>query len=581
MGERRNLFRSQINGSSGWLLKAGYLPINRSLSSGAWCPWVFSGLVLLAYTWLTPLRDLYGLEARNGLIAREMLEGGLSLIPKVLDRPYLDYPPLYFWLETLFSWPFGHVCTFSAVFPSALAASGLAALSYYLGREISYYAGWLTAIILATSPEFWLKGSRATIDMLLAFEVTLSIFFLYQRYKEERPVRRRWYILGAALAMISAFFTKGPIGMALPVAIWSGYLTFERRWQDLKYFILAMVSLSLICLGAELAMLWHQGGMDLVREVIESQMTGRIGKVPNRSIFYYPCYLLRAAGPWWLWGIAAAVSCLGLKQYATGSRGLRGLVPQHPVIRLALVWFFVVFVIFSLASSRHGRYLLPLFPSLAILISVAVDGLLKARPLKYSKVLTLILHGLFVFLFLAGWGIFLFYPISHVVSLKWLLAWSIAMLLGWVLIQIFFSRDFRMVILTGLVLATGLSGAALVVEPALSRQESGRLFVEAAESMIENDVPIVLYKIHPDRNGVKYALYSRRVPEELHFCSSPEDLEQVKKPFMLVGRGRNLKGFGVFLKKNRARKLIKGLIHRREMVAYSVEPKSFVTSRRQ
>jgi 4-amino-4-deoxy-L-arabinose transferase-like glycosyltransferase len=367
--------------------------------------------------------------------------------------------------------------------------------------------------------------------------------------------------------------------VVLPGGIWGGYLFFERRWRDFTRFFLAMVFLSLICVGAELALLWQQGGVDLIREVIQSQVTGRIGKASNRFFLYYPCFLLRAAGPWWLWGIAAAVSCLGLKQYATGSRGLRGLVPQHPAIRLALVWFLVVFVIFSLASSKHGRYLLPLFPPIAILISVVVDRLLKAGPLKYSNVLTLILNGLFVLLFLSGWGIFLFYPIDYVVSLKWLMAWSGVMLLGWVLIQILFSQDLRSVALTGLVLATGLSGAMLVVEPALSRQESGRLFVEAAESMVKNDVPIVLYKIHPDQNGVKYAFYSRRIPEELHFCSSLEDLEQIEKPFMLVSYGRDLKRLGDFLNRNNARLLTKGLIHRRKMVAYSVEPKSFVTSR--
>jgi 4-amino-4-deoxy-L-arabinose transferase-like glycosyltransferase len=543
----------------------------------AFRPWLFSGLVFFAYTWSTSFRDIYGLEARNALMAREMLEGGLSLVPKVLGRPYPDYPPLYFWLEALFSWPFGHVCTFSAVLPSALAASGLVALSYYLGREISYRAGWLTAIILATCPEFWLKGSRATIDMLLAFEVTLALFFLYQRCKEERPVRRWWYVLGAALAMVAAFFTKGPIGLVLPGGIWGGYLFFERRWRDVILFFLAMVFLSLICLGAELALFWNQGGVDLVREVIESQMTGRVENVSNRSFLYYPYYLLRAAGPWWLWGIAAAVSFFGQRGQRRDvmSQALYRLVPQHPLIRLALVWFLVVFVIFSLASSKHGRYLLPLFPPLALLISVPIDGLLKAWDLKYSKVLTLILHGLSVFLFLAGWGVFLFYPIDYVVSLKWLMAWSSAMLFGWVLIQIFLNKDFRTVALTGLVLATGLSGAALVVEPAISRQESGRLFVEAAESMIENDVPVVLFKIHPDKNGVKYALYSRRIPEELHFCLSPEDLEQVEKPFMLVGYGCDFKRLGDFLKRNNALLLTKGLIHRREMVAYQCGPKEF------
>jgi hypothetical protein len=80
MGERRNLFRLQIKGSSGWLLKAGYLPINRPLPSGAWWPWVFSDVVLLAYIWSIPFRDLYGLEVRNALMAGEMLERSLSMV---------------------------------------------------------------------------------------------------------------------------------------------------------------------------------------------------------------------------------------------------------------------------------------------------------------------------------------------------------------------------------------------------------------------------------------------------------------------------------------------------------------------
>ncbi len=494
-----------------------------------------------------------------------MLERGLSLVPTVIGRPYPDYPPLYFWLEVLFSWPLGHVTTFSAVLPSALAASGLVALGFYLGREISLRTGWLTAIVLATSPGFWLNGSRASIDMLLAFEVTLAVFLLYRGSEEEDPVRRRCMDIGAVLAMIAAFFSKGPIGLVLPGGIWGGCLLFERRWQGLIRFILMMSILGLICVGAELLAVWHHGGMDLVNEVIRSQATGRIGKESNHSIFYYPCYLLSAIGPWWLWAIAAALS--GLKR---GPRALAQLVPGHPVIRLALVWFLLVFCLFSLASSRHGRYLLPLFPALALLISVAIDRSITTWDLGRLRKVLLSLDGLFAISLLSGWAIYLFFPIEHVISLEWMIVWSCVMSLGWALIQRLTQQALRPIALTAMLLTIGLSGFSILVEPVLSRQESGRPFVEAAESMVDQDIPVVLYRIHPDKNGVKYALYSHRLPEKLRFCPSPERLESLKESYMLVGYKRDIEKLRDSFKKNRVRPLTKGLIHRKEVAAYLV-----------
>ena len=542
----------------------------------AYWPWIFSGLVFLAYTWSAPFRDLYSLEARNALIAKEMLEQGLSLVPTVMGRPYPDYPPLYFWLEVLFSWPFGHITTFSAVLPSAMAASGLVTLGFYLGREISLRAGWLTAVVLATSPGFWLNGSRASIDMLLALGVGLAIFFLYRGSKEKDPVRRQWMELVAVLAMTAAFFSKGPIGLVLPGGIWGGYLFFERQWRNLVRFILIMAILGLICVGTELLAAWHQGGIDLVNGVIKGQVTGRVGKGSNQSIFYYPYYLLRAIGPWWLWAIAAAISCLGLKR---GSRALSQLVPRHPVSRLALVWFILVFCLFSLASSRHGRYLLPVFPAIALLISVAIDRSIMAWETRPLRGLILSLDALFAISILSAWAIYLFLPMDYVHPLGWMIVWSCAISLGWVLIQRLCQQASRPIALTALLMATGLSGFSILVEPALSRQESGRPFVQAAESMVTQDIPVVLYRIHPDKNGVKYALYSQRLPDKLRFCQSYEGLESLKGSYMLVGYRRDIEKLRDFFKRRRVRLLTKGLIHRKEVVAYLVPERKLLKQR--
>ena len=152
-------------------------PLELSESAGVW---FFAGLVLTVYLWATPWRDLYGIEARNALMAREMLQGGWSFIPTAMGRPYLDYLPLYFWLEALFAWPSGRVTTWSAVFPSAIAGAGMVLFTWRLGREINNRVAWLAALILATLPGFWLAASRATIDMVLALGVCVTVFSLFR-----------------------------------------------------------------------------------------------------------------------------------------------------------------------------------------------------------------------------------------------------------------------------------------------------------------------------------------------------------------------------------------------------------------
>lgn len=141
-------------------------------------------IFLITYTWAKPFRDIYGLETRNALMAREMLEDGISLIPKVLGQPYPDYPPLYFWLE----------------------------------------------------------AGSVTIDMLLAFNITAAIFCLYFRDNSQHFRVKITYTISAVIFLIFAFLTKGLIGIVLPGISWGGYLLWERRWKHLFSFVLFMAS---------------------------------------------------------------------------------------------------------------------------------------------------------------------------------------------------------------------------------------------------------------------------------------------------------------------------------------------------
>ena len=75
-------------------------------------------------------------EPRYAQVAKEMMESGNWILPHLNSRVYPDKPPVFFWLIALSSKIKGEVNSFSARFPSALAAV-LGILITYLLQEMS------------------------------------------------------------------------------------------------------------------------------------------------------------------------------------------------------------------------------------------------------------------------------------------------------------------------------------------------------------------------------------------------------------------------------------------------------------
>ena len=84
-------------------------------------------------------------EARFAVLARDILEHGRWLLPRLGDTPYLNKPPLMAWLIALVSWPLGGVTQGSAVWPSLAAAVGLVLTTWWIGRRLWDQAVGLTA----------------------------------------------------------------------------------------------------------------------------------------------------------------------------------------------------------------------------------------------------------------------------------------------------------------------------------------------------------------------------------------------------------------------------------------------------
>ena len=152
-------------------------------------------------------------ESRYAEIPREMLQSGDLIVPVLQGEPYLDKPPLFYWLVAASYRLFG-ISEASARLPAALSVHGTILLVYLLGRRVlGARSAFVGALTLTLAPGFVAIGRLLILDGLLTFWTTLALFALFEALRGE-SLHRGWW-LTAATACGFGVLTKGPIALVL------------------------------------------------------------------------------------------------------------------------------------------------------------------------------------------------------------------------------------------------------------------------------------------------------------------------------------------------------------------------------
>ena len=150
-------------------------------------------------------------EGRYATIAVQMYDRGDWLVPRLFERAHVEKPPLTHWLIILAFKAFG-VSEFSARLPSALAGLGTVLLTWAIGRRVlGDRSAVPAALILLTSPFFFIMARLCDPNMVLTFWVTLGFWALIGWFADGR----RWQLHVAYLALALSFMAKGPVGLLL------------------------------------------------------------------------------------------------------------------------------------------------------------------------------------------------------------------------------------------------------------------------------------------------------------------------------------------------------------------------------
>lgn len=342
-------------------------------------PWLFLSLAVAFTLGLFNHGLVPSMEPRIAEVTREMLAAGEWLVPIKNGRPYVEYPPFYYWLSMLLHLT-GLPMVAAIRLPSYVA---FFAWVYLLKRwqqliapELSPYA---FAVAGAAMPLALFQFSIAQTDGLLVLGVMLSVYG-YTRYRPESAPRGfPWLVwLGVALATSA----KGPVGIACTLPVFAadsaiaGWLAAggsrgRGAWQSLRHASRQVLSIGWLR-GMAIVLIvtvpWYVAtGLSMGWEFVQAVLTYQNF---DRYITGYS-----HSQPWWYYFKTIIydffpASLLAPVAVYFASRQLRR---EHA--RLALVWALYTLAFFSFSGSKQGKYLLPAAPAFVALSFLAMAEL--------------------------------------------------------------------------------------------------------------------------------------------------------------------------------------------------------------
>lgn len=326
--------------------------------------WILLTLALFTAFYLNvhtvPLFDLD--EGAFSEATRDMLERGDYIATYLYGQPRYDKPILIYWLQSISVSALG-LNEFALRLPSSISATLWILLIYFFMQRINGTPiALMSAIIGATTVSVVIIGKAATADAALNLFITGAMFSIFLYYRE----RQFYWILLAFLMMGLGFLTKGPVALVIPFLTSFVFFLIQGEWRTWLKAALnpaGILLMLIIVLPWYLAITWREGPGFITGFFLEHNlgrfnepMEGHSGPI----YFYLPVTLF----------ILIPYSILLIY----GLWRLRFQL-KSDLARFILIWFMVVFIIFSLAATKLPHYMIYGITPLFILMALTLHNI--------------------------------------------------------------------------------------------------------------------------------------------------------------------------------------------------------------
>ena len=378
-------------------------------------------------------------EAFYAETAKEMLARNEWLTPYLFGKPQFEKPVLFYnFIEV--SYKIFGVNEFAARFPSAVFGL-LGVIGVYLLGALFFNkrVALLSAVILAVNIEYIILAKACVTDMALSAFLVLGFLFFFYAYIKNKGY---FYILSAA-SFALATLTKGPVFALLPAATIGIYLFWTKGFKAVPRMpvLAALIFFLLIASPWYLIMIKMHGknfteaffGFQNITRFMESEH--KIG-----SQFYYNIPAILAG--FFPWSVFLPLAFWHMYKKLRNTHDASRTTKNNIIFLLA--WFSVIFVFFTISSTKLPTYIFPLFMSLALITALLWDEFLKKDAARYiSKGMKASYYLLLACIIAGAVGLLIFIRHHYPVMVKGVFVSGMFLIFGFVLSCVaFFNRKY-------------------------------------------------------------------------------------------------------------------------------------------
>lgn len=302
-------------------------------------------------------------EGRYSEVSREMAQSGDWITPRLNGLKYFEKPPLQYWASALSFKLFGESERSARLYTALAGLLTLLIAGYTAARLFSPEHGVMTVLVLMASPYFMALGGVVTLDMGLTLWTTAAVcaFLVSRREADDSSSQRRWMIaawVGMALAVLS----KGLIGIVFPASTLFVYCASTGDFRLLRKLEWVRGPIAFLLVAAPWFVAVSVANPEFPEFFFIHEHFQRFLTSEHRRVepwWYFLPIVFVGFLPWALALIPAGVAAWRAE---APSRGFEPL-------RFALTWSVVIVAFFSASGSKLPAYVLPVFPTLAIIIA--------------------------------------------------------------------------------------------------------------------------------------------------------------------------------------------------------------------
>lgn len=326
---------------------------------------VTAGLIFLAaltfyllFNAQIPITD--PVESNYALTAKEMVLSGDWLSPRIYGHYWFDKPIMIYWLIAISFKVFG-LTEFAARLPAAVFSAGSVAFAYWFGQTLFDHrrTALLSALVLATSLEFWVLARMIITDAVLFFFTSVSLATFYLGLRNKGSI---WYMIAYGAAGM-AVLTKGPVGLVLPGLIVILYIALTRQWQLYKrLFLLPGILMFLLVASPWYLKMYQIHGSEFVNTFLglHNYIRATVSEHPNDNVFYYYLVLFPVSLlPW------AGILFPYMSIFKRESKSIH--------LMYLTIWPTTMIVFYTMMATKYPTYVFPASFPAALLIGYTLN----------------------------------------------------------------------------------------------------------------------------------------------------------------------------------------------------------------